>query len=679
MSKKPYLLLGAMAIIVGFIISYFILPVPNFVSQPTLTKLTKLTKLTDHEVKLRARRASVQPVFYIPVLKVWFSTPLEEDKEVKRSQLEKILQEKIQEALEKERELQKIDKYETRITEIDVWGYQPRSKTEIPLRAFAPDYVKFPEKVLVVYKTEKKDIMEWEKEYEKDVLAISEIANVSPRVAKSIVSRLRAEGYSISKESIAKESEIELLWFDDGWDDNYPITLSWSVEVEGTNQNIITGYDPFRAVLIVKPIPDDMGEIKRVHVKAGYLDLLAQYKPKSKEILDLEKEVERYRKKERENMKKPPKRDISKATWNDVRMGTVNVEQFWVMTAASGIFLGNMQVSNEIEGFTSYWGGARQYVLPKSKGVVLTNAHVAVNAIKFTVYISKDKEVMYIIYPGDPFIRYTQDSDYFGSPAQLLTDYGAPILSSDFDTALMVTTQVPQYEQYKAILGDSDKVKEGDEVIMVGNPMYLQKFLTRGVVSNKSYDIMKSFLVDRWLNEGISKRLFNWARNSSFWFDTPIGIGGTSGSGVWAMSGSEKGKVIALHNMGMVQPTAISYAKRISKDAEDPNIDMDIDIDIDIESFNNDKRLIRLSAKDMRKFLFQNYSYRDAKFAFNISWKRDIDEEFLKALQEHGAYVDVSGMNAGIPINTVKRFLQERGIDPENFGWKGVSKEYWEK
>ena len=32
-----------------------------------------------------------------------------------------------------------------------------------------------------------------------------------------------------------------------------------------------------------------------------------------------------------------------------------------------------------------------------------------------------------------------------------------------------------------------------------------------------------------------------------------------------------------------------------------------------------------------------------------------------------------------IPINKVKAYLQERGMDPEHFGWEGLQDEYWEK
>ena len=52
----------------------------------------------------------------------------------------------------------------------------------------------------------------------------------------------------------------------------------------------------------------------------------------------------------------------------------------------------------------------------------------------------------------------------------------------------------------------------------------------------------------------------------------------------------------------------------------------------------------------------------------------------MPIMKKHGKYVDITGMNAGIPINKVKTYFQERGIDPSNFSWgKGIKKNYWWK
>lgn len=610
-------------------------------------------------VEATARRASVQPLFYIPVLKAYFATPLPEEEKLTREDVEKLLSEKIKEALEKEKE----GKYETALTEIEVWGYLSQSRTHIPLGAIVPKWAKFPEKVLVVYKVEKTEITAWEKQYEKDVLDISELANVSPSQAREIISRLRMDGYSISKEKIDVEQEVKFLWFDDGWDDKYPLTLDWKVVVEGTEENIITGYDP-RGILIVRHIPEKPnGELRRVMIKAEYLDLKDEYKPKTDEETALENEIvslkdslERYQKEE-----KVEKRDIHKATWGDVALGTVKIEEFWVMSAASGVFLGNMKVRHEAGGYQPT--STQHAIFGEKKGIVLTNAHVARQSLMGEIYVTEDKEIMWVFYPAAAMVRYTQDSDLYGSPAQVLFIDYSPVYSTDYDTAILVTTEVPNYEKHKAMLGNSDNIKEGDEVIMVGNPSYMQKFLTRGVVSNTNYSFTKSLLFDRWLNEGMGREHFNWAMNSNFWFDTPIGIGGTSGSGVWAAEGTEKGKVVALHNMGMMTCVSIASAKSEKKEINTN------DLSGDLKDVN----------KEISERLFRDYPYKEAKFIFSA---KDFDKEestFEDAMKACGHMVEIAGMNAGVPINYVKQFLQERGLNPDDFGWQGIANEYWEK
>ena len=246
-----------------------------------------ISQSTDKDIKLAARRASVQPVFYIPTMKVSFTTSLEEEEEITKEDVEELLKERIKEAIEKEREEQAKDKYSTYLTDIDVWGYEVVSQTHVPLGALAPKWAKFPDRVLVVCKVEKKEITAWEKEYEKDILAISETANVSPSQAREIINRLRSEGYSVSKEELVKAETVELLWFSGGWGDNYPKTLKWTVEILGTETNLITGYGS-GGVLEIQPVADDA----RLHIVAGYLDLLAEYKPKSDEIKELESRVE---------------------------------------------------------------------------------------------------------------------------------------------------------------------------------------------------------------------------------------------------------------------------------------------------------------------------------------------------------------------------------------------------
>jgi len=615
-----------------------------------------------HGIKEMARQASVQPIFDIPVMKASFVKPLEKETSLSREEINEMLQEKIKEAIEVERELQKIDKYNTYLTTFTTYGFKSPSTTDVPIGAMTPRWAKFPENVLVVYKVEKKSITAWEKEFEQDILTISETANVSPSQAKNIISKLKQDGYSLYKETIDQSSDVELLWFQNGWD-LHPTRLNWKVYIEGTERNIITGYNSI-GILKVQSIPTDV----RVNITAGYFDLKDEFKPKSSQVESLEKEIERLeenlKKLEKELLdeqkKKEEKRDITTATRFDVLLGKVKLEVFYMKSAASGIFLGNMKVAKDFQGYHSSWGMESHDLYSEFKGVILTNAHVATAAQDYYMMVSKDKEVMYFIFPANSYIRYTQDSDIKGTPAQLLFYDGSPVLSWDYDCAIMVTTAIPQYEKHKAVLGNSDKIQEGDPVIMVGNPIFMQKFLTSGVVSNTSYNLMKSGYGDEILKKGLSQKQYNWLVNSNFWFDTPIGIGGTSGSGVWAVGGSEKGKVIALHNMGMAQKTSVmGDTYTFSK----------VDIEMFLNIVTDDGRL---------QDILKKYS----KFLFNRDKVNDIDEIvqedkiFTELLQKH-SHIDIAGMNAGIPINRVKQYLQERGLNPSNFGWEGLDQKYW--
>lgn len=623
-----------------------------------------LVGMAQADIIHQARRASVQPVLYMPVIMVYFTDPIEVTKPLEQANIEKIIHERIEMAIEAEREYQAKPRHSKHLTAIDKY-IKPTSKTFIPLAQLCPEGVKFPERILVVYKTKKDEITAWDEKHEKDVLNISEIAGVSISQAQSILSRLRGDGYTISKETIDETTEIKIMWYDDGWNDTYPIPLAWSVSIEGYKENLITGYDSRGIILLTNPIPED----KRVRVQAGYLDLLPEFKPKSNEVLILEGKIETTEKeldKVKEQLKEatekePEKRDISNATIYDVAQGTVTLKRFWVKSAASGVFLGNMRVLKEMQGYS--WR-TMQHVEGQEKGVILTNAHVVSGMLSFTIYVSKDKERMWILYPATPFVRYTSDTKGLGSPANLLFLDSYPVYSFGVDAALLVTTTMPGYNKYKALLGDSSRINEGDPVAMVGNPASFQKFSTKGIIANTNYDLFNTSIGDRILDEGISRAQYEWIRSSSLWFDCPIGTGGTSGSGVWALSGSQKGKVIALHNMGLAIPTSMTGDKS-----------NEVDVDLIPSLYGK----IKVALRDQKEALFADLPIGKARFSSGAdSFLKDYPE-FLEAFNKHGGYVDVSGMNAGIPINKIKAYLQERGLNPANFGWEGLTGKYWVK
>jgi hypothetical protein len=611
------------------------------------------------QIKEGARKASVMPMFFRPCLQV--SRVIEE---VKEPPIEDVIADKIKRALEDERILQqeieeaKKLSYRSFLTDITVYGHLPKSQTHIPIGSLAgiPKWAKFPENVLVVYKVEKKEINEWEAEYEKDVLTISETANVSPANAKQILSKLRSEGYSVSKEDIAVDEEIELLHFST-WDDTYPSTLKWSVSISGTEENIITGYDP-RGILEVKPIPED----KRVDVTVGYFDLEDFSKPKSvkessleAEIATLKEEKDSLNKKLAETVEVPENEyDITKATLYDVIAGYVKVEQFWMSGCGSGTFLGNGKIvgkDNEYTMHNRYYGSTA--IQTEMNGVVLTNAHVAEMALLTELMVSKDKETMWLIFPGIPYVRYTHTSDRLGTPAAMLWYDGEPVMSRGIDAAILVTTPLPGYEQFKASLGDSDMVEEGTAIVTAGNPGMLHKFLTEGIISNKNYNMMQSPMADYINVRGGT--MFDSIVNDSMWIDTPIGMGGVSGSGVTALEGSQAGKVIAIRNAGL----GFNFSDYVASELKP--------VDHNLFTVAYD-----VSVRDIEFKEIENVFAKHTEVQYTKSPK-EIDG-FVSAV-EHGGHISFSGMNLCIPINKIKAWLVERGID---LGFR-MDGEYWEK
>jgi hypothetical protein len=644
------------------------------------------TAAESSKIKMEARQASVQPMFDVPVIKAYFTKPLKEERAVTKRDLKEIIElqneernklkeeidNRIEEIVSTKLEFQNEGRYEKYLTSFEEYGVLPFNKDKVVLGFLSPVWAKFPEKVLIVYKVDVRDVNSTDRE---DISSISELANVSMSAAKDIVTSLRLQGYSINKESASLDSDIKLLWFWEGWTKT-PIELKWEVTLNNSDENLINGYDT-RGILSIRAVPEDT----RVRVKAGYIDLLDKFKPKTFELESKEKIIEDLQKRLIEKEKRweeeinslkeeleeytkveEVKRDISDATMFDVMVGDIKLEKFWYRTAASGIFLGNGKVTSEMEGFQSFYVDV-YFTSGEEKAFILTNAHVATMAIKFEVYISKDREVMWIVMPASSRIRYTQDSDMYGSPSQVLAIDGSPVVSWDYDCAIMVTSKVPGYN-HRVSLGDSDRVKEGDEVTMVGNPAMLQKFLTVGRVANTDYSLMKSHLIDLYLNSGMSRDSYNWILNTNFWFDTPIGTGGTSGSGVWAMEGSEKGKVVAIHHAGIVKPSI--FAPDISEGRE-----------VKPDFIPKDSKLINIT-KEVWKKLFNDFDYRDAKFSLGYDSFIKDNPTFIDLMQRRGGQ-ELSGLNAGIKINNVKRFLQERGLDPEEFGWEKANDSYWTK
>ena len=92
----------------------------------------------------------------------------------------------------------------------------------------------------------------------------------------------------------------------------------------------------------------------------------------------------------------------------------------------------------------------------------------------------------------------------------------------------------------------------------------------------------------------------------------------------------------------------------------------------------DDDTLITVMAKENGEKLFSNFSYKDAKFDMTME-DFEKKEPSIKVTKLCGGRVSVSGMNGAIPINSVKMFLETRGIDPNYFGWELAPESYWEK
>jgi len=620
-------------------------------------------------IQQQARSNSVQIVFHHPVLHLSYTSPPKADTKVtidllekRLSELSENIQKSIKAKIEDNNEAISDGRHKTGLKDIDTW-VKPKLAGFIQLGKIAPHFAKFPDNVLVVYETEKKEVDVYADEYKDDIRSVSEVAGVSISKAKEILSRIKSEGYSISRSEAVEESNVKLYRFS-SMSDEWPSVLNWSVTLADSDKNLITGYS--EGFLHIRYIPKDA----EVHVKAGYHDLQDQYKSKPKIDTAKQDEIDRLQKviddmKEKDKLDNPPeKRDIRNVTWLDVKFGRVKIEYFWAMGHGTGIFLGNMDFREDSKPHGMDWGrsaghfwGFSAQRFSGKKSVFLTNAHVAEGAVNSGTYVSKDKEHLWFVYPGAPYVRYTVGSDHFGSPAMLLEVDELPVKSWDFDCAIMVSTPVAHWDT-GAVLGNSDNVKPGDSIIMVGNPSILQKFSTEGIVSQTNHGFLKSLYGGAWLRYVNNKIEYNWLQNTSLWFDS-TGYGGTSGSGVWALSGPEKGKIVALHNAGLVSGMVFSGAQS------------EISFLDNVESWYGNGKVLDSSDELVRAFMKKNplstANYSIPRMQFDIDNPNFPIKDAMR--------VKLAGLNAAIPINLVVQYLRERGLD---FG-RELDAEYFSK
>ena len=152
-----------------------------------------------------------------------------------------------------------------------------------------------------------------------------------------------------------------------------------------------------------------------------------------------------------------------------------------------------------IEVFTDYRGkptlaGSASGIIISSDGYIVTNHHVVKDCTSYTVKVN------------------TTDAKSGESTSKT---YDAKLLGADEDTDLAVL-KIEANNLSAAILGDSDKLCLGDDVIAIGNPLGLETSVSKGVVSGLNRQIsenarsLPSIQTDAAINSGNSGgALFN--------------------------------------------------------------------------------------------------------------------------------------------------------------------------
>ncbi len=142
-------------------------------------------------------------------------------------------------------------------------------------------------------------------------------------------------------------------------------------------------------------------------------------------------------------------------------------------------------------------------IVISSDGYVLTNAHVIDGGVKFMVHVTTTDPV---------------------EGTGVVQEYEAAVLGSDTDTDLAVL-KIEAKGLQAAVLGNSDELHLGDDVVVIGNPMGLETSVSKGIVSG----------LNRQLSSG------DWSL-PSIQTDAPINSG-NSGGAMFNMYGEVVGVV----------------------------------------------------------------------------------------------------------------------------------------
>lgn len=105
--------------------------------------------------------------------------------------------------------------------------------------------------------------------------------------------------------------------------------------------------------------------------------------------------------------------------------------------------------------------GAGSGIIISSDGYIITNAHVIDNMSKYVVHVTTT----------DPL-----------EGTGVVEEYEAALVGSDTDTDLAVL-KIDANGLKAAVLGNSDELRLGDDVVAIGNPLGLETSVTKGIVS----------------------------------------------------------------------------------------------------------------------------------------------------------------------------------------------------
>lgn len=162
-----------------------------------------------------------------------------------------------------------------------------------------------------------------------------------------------------------------------------------------------------------------------------------------------------------------------------------------------------------IEVYTrQYAGGEEVYgagsgIIISEDGYIITNAHVVDDMDKYVIHVNTT----------DPI-----------NGTGVVDEYDAELIGSDTDTDLAVL-KIKASGLQAAVIGNSDDLMLGDDVVVIGNPMGLETSVTKGIVS------------------GLNRQVSDSERSlSSIQTDAPINSG-NSGGALFNMHGEVVGVV----------------------------------------------------------------------------------------------------------------------------------------